>query len=86
MPSSFRLLRISSTLFKVLAWVLLVLMLVGMTGLLVASKQAGGSERAQMVQGMVQMFFSGLIFFLLFFALGEIVRILLAIEAQTRKE
>ena len=86
MPSSFRLLRIFSTLFKVLAWVLLVLMLVGMAGLLVASKQAGGPERAQMLQGMIQMFFSGLIFFFLFFALGEIVRILLAIEAQTRKE
>ncbi len=86
MAPPFRLLRIFSVLFKILAWVLLVLMLIGFVGLVVASKGAGGPERGQAIQAMMQMAVSGVIFFLIFFALGEIIRILLAIESQTRKE
>ena len=73
-------------LLKVFAWVLLVFMLIGIVGILVASKGAGAPERAQAIQAMIQMVFSGLVFFLIFFTLGEIIRILLAIESQTRKE
>ena len=82
----FRLLRIFSVLFKVLAWLLLVLMFIGLVGLLLAARGAAAADRVQTTQMMMNMVFSGLVFFLIFFALGEIIRILLAIEAQTRKE
>lgn len=78
---SFRLLEVIAVLFKILAWVVLLLMAVGVVGLLVGSD----SDNPLSFPILLNMIFSGLVGFLLFFALGEIVRVLLTIERQTRK-
>ncbi len=80
MENSFKLLRIFSIAFKLLAWVTLVLMAVGLVGLFVARNESGVNVTGAMVLNMA---FSGVIAFLLFYALGEIIRLLLAIHDQT---
>jgi hypothetical protein len=81
MNEPFKLLKISALLFKVIAWFVLILMAVGIVALLIGSD----AQAPLPVPVLLNMVFSGLVGFLLFFALGEIVRVLLAIEANTRK-
>ena len=83
MPDPFRLLRILSVVFKVLAFVFLILVLIAVVGILVAPAEVGTPPRLPMIMNMV---FSGLLAFLTLFTLGEIIRLLLVIEAQTKKE
>jgi len=81
--SSFGLLKTLSMVFKVLALVVLALMLIGMVGTLMASKNQGSPVPMPVVLNMV---FSGILAFLMLFTFGEVLRILLAIESNTHKE
>ncbi len=81
--SSFGLLKTLSVVFKVLAFVVLALMLIGMVGTLMASKSQGLPVLMPVVLNMV---FSGILAFLMLFTFGEVLRILLAIESNTHKE
>ena len=83
MTNTFGLLKILSTVFKILAWVVLLLMLVGLVGTLVANRDPASPVPVPMILNMV---FSGILAFLMLFAFGEVIRLLLAIESQTHKE
>ena len=76
---NFKLLRTFSIAFKLLSWVVVVLMGVGLVGLFMARNEPGANGMGPMALNMV---FSGIIAFLLFYALGEIIRLLLAIHDQ----
>jgi len=79
--TGFKLLRIFSMTFKVLAWLTLILMLVGIVGLLVG---ASSDQNAFTLPVVFNMIFSGLLGFLGMYSFGEIIRVLLKIEANTR--
>ncbi len=83
MTNSFGLLNLLSRVFKILAWVVLLLMMVGLVGTLVASKDPASPVPVPMILNMA---FSGVLAFLMLFAFGEVIRLLLTIEQQTRKE
>lgn len=83
MQNSFGLLNKLSVIFKVLACLVFVLMSVGLVGTLVSAKN---SSQAVPVPVVLNMAFSGVLAFLMLFTFGEVIRILLAIEAQTRKQ
>ncbi len=83
MTNSFGLLKVLSTLFKILACVVLLLMLVGLVGILVSNKDPASPVPVPMILNMA---FSGVLAFLTLFAFGEVIRLLLAIEQQTHKE
>ena len=82
MPNSFGLLKGLSVVFKVLACLIFVLMLVGLTGTLIAGRN---QQMPIPVPVILNTFFSGILAFLLLFTFGEVIRLLLAVEAQTRK-
>jgi fructose-specific phosphotransferase system IIC component len=82
MTGSFGALKLFSVVFKVLACLMLALMLTGVVGI-VMSRDASAPFPAPIVLNMV---FSGILAFLLLYAFGEVIRLLLSIEAQTRKE
>lgn len=81
--SSFGLLKTLSVVFKVLAFVVLALMLIGLVGTVMASRNQGTPIPMPVALNMV---FSGILAFLMLFTLGEVLRILLAIESNTHKE
>ncbi len=83
MTNSFGLLKSLSMVFKVLAWVVLLLMMIGLVGILVSNKDPVSPVPIPMILNMV---FSGILAFLMLFAFGEVIRLLLAIEQQTHKE
>ena len=83
MANSFGLLRTLSMVFKALSWLVLLLMLIGLVGTLVANKDPSSPVPIPMILNMI---FSGVVAFLTLFSFGEVIRLLLAIEAQTRKE
>ena len=83
MGNSFKVLRFFSSIFKVLAFLWVILIGVSVAGLLVARKTQPDFPIGQAV---TQVVVSGIVGFLLFFALGEIIRLLLAIEAQTHRD
>ena len=80
MGNSFKLLRIFSVVFKVIAGLVLVLVLVGAVGVVMAK-----DPQISTPQVILNMVFSGLLGFLLMFSLGEIIKVLLLIEQNTRK-
>ena len=80
MSDSFGLLKILSVVFKVLAFVVLVLMLTGVVGLVV-----GRDPSVPLIPLVLNMVFSGVLAFLMMYAFGEVIRLLLAVESQTRK-
>ena len=82
MPNSFGLLKNLSVVFKVLACAVFVLMMVGLVGTVVSSKSQTTPVPMPMILNMA---FSGILAFLMLFTLGEVIRILVAIEGQTRK-
>lgn len=82
MSNSFGLLKILSVVFKVLAFLVFALMLAGVVGILVGRDSSGPLP----VPILLNMLFSGVLAFLMLFAFGEVIRLLLAIESQTRKE
>lgn len=76
MEQSFKLLRIFSVVFKILAWVVLVLMGTGLAGLFVARNEPGVNVTGPVALNMV---FSGVVAFLFFYAFGETIRLLLTL-------
>lgn len=80
MGNSFKLLRIFSVVFKVLAWVVLVLIAVGVTGVIMSKDPAVSTPPV-----VLNMAFSGIVGFLVMYSLSEIIRVLLIIEGNTRK-
>ncbi|MDO8730937.1 MAG: hypothetical protein Q7J69_07150 [Candidatus Omnitrophota bacterium] len=83
MSSSFGLLKILSVTFKVLACVVLVLMLTGAVGIVMTPADPSSPVPVPLILNMV---FNGILAFLTMVAFGEVIRLLLAIESQTRKE
>ena len=83
MTNSFGLLKKLSVIFKVLAFLVLVLMMVGLVGTLMSTRQQGSTMPVPVILNMA---FSGILAFLMLFTFGEVIRILLAIESNTRKE
>ncbi len=81
MEKRFRLLKVFSVTFKVLSLLMLALMVVGLVGIAVGEKPQG-IPLAQVVTNMIV---AMLVTSLMFYSLGEIIRVLLAIEEQTRK-
>lgn len=82
MTGPFGALKIFSVVFKVLGCLMLVLMLTGVVGL-VMGRDTSAPFPTPIVLNMV---FSGVLAFLLLYAFGEVIRLLLAIELQARKE
>ena len=80
MGNSFKLLRIFSVVFKVMSWVVLVLITVGVVGVILSKDPAANTPPV-----LLNMVFSGLLGFLVMYTLGEIIRLLLVIESNTRK-
>ena len=80
MGNPFKLLRIFSVVFRVLAWLVLVLIAVGVTGVIVSKDPEANTPPV-----LLNMVFSGLVGFLVLYSLGEIIRLLLVIESNTRK-
>ena len=80
MEDRFKLLKIFGLLFKVMGWAALVVGIVGAVGVLVG----GGAPQTPRAVSLA-VFLSSALYFILFYTLGEIIRLLLAIEAQTRK-
>jgi VIT1/CCC1 family predicted Fe2+/Mn2+ transporter len=84
MTGSFGALKFFPVVFKVLACLILVLMLTGVVGTVMSRDTSVPFQvQAPIILNMV---FSGILAFLLLYAFGEVIRLLLAIEAQTRKE
>ena len=81
MSDSFGLLKILSIVFKVLAFLMLVLMLIGVVGLVMARDSS-----IPLLPTVMNMLLSGVVGFLMLYAFGDVIRLLLAIESQTRKE
>ena len=80
MDKKFKLLRTFSVVFKILAWATLVIGLVGTVGVLVA----GGTPETPKAMSVV-ILIVGALYFVIFYTVGEVIKVLLAIEEQTRK-
>ena len=81
MNPSFKILGILSVALKVYAFLTLVLMAVGLVGIFMAG-EAVGAQKSQIILNMV---LGGTLFFLVLYSLGDLIRLLLHIETQTRK-
>lgn len=103
MEKKFRILRLIGTIWKILAWIVLIVGLVSSVGVLLASVFGGGimgrfglrpeqmpwwPPRTLGLAGGVAAFIASLIatvlYFLLLYAIGELIYLLLAIEENTR--
>ncbi|MBI3333021.1 MAG: hypothetical protein HYZ93_02895 [Candidatus Omnitrophica bacterium] len=80
MPNPFKLLKLFGVIFKGLAWGTLLIGIIGAVGVLVAAPVPEVPRSMSLA-----ILLNSALFFLLFYAFGELIRILLAIEAQTRK-
>ena len=79
MPN-FKLLKIFGVVFKILAWVILAVGLVGTVGLFIKS---GSSDVPKTMS--ISILTQSLILFLIFYALGEVIKLLLILEERSRK-
>jgi hypothetical protein len=80
MEKKFKLLRTFGVVFKVLAWAALVIGAIGTVGVLVT----GGTPETPRAMSIV-ILIVGALYFVIFYTIGEVVKLLLAIEEQTRK-
>lgn len=95
MESKYRVLRLVATIWKILAWIVLVLFVLGACGTL-ASSFLGGSNPAfgnsnlgalNLVLGLVGavvVLLLGAIYFLSLYAFAEIIDVLISLEVNTR--
>ncbi len=93
MGNKFRMLRIVSTILKILAWLVLVLGVLGGCATLVLGLAGGSSARGEFgplagllsgaVGGVVLILFA-LLYFLFIYAYGELISLLIALEENTR--
>ena len=81
MEDRFRLLKIFSKVFKVVAWAALVIGLVGVVGILIS----GGTPETPRAMAL-QVLLSAALSFVIFYTIAEVIRLLLVIAEQTRKE
>lgn len=95
-PRRFGVLRFIGTLLKVIAWIILILSILGAIGVGLASSQVGAitqnnallsalfsTPAGGIVAGVVTLLF-GLIYFLVLYASGESLHMQLAVEENTR--
>ncbi|MCX6045734.1 MAG: hypothetical protein NT075_11530 [Chloroflexi bacterium] len=95
-PRRFGVLRFIGTLLKVIAWIILILSILGAIGVGLASSQVGtiaqnnpflsalfSTPAGGIVAGVVTLLF-GLIYFLVLYASGESLHMQLAVEENTR--
>ena len=80
MPNSFKLLKIFSVVFKVFAWLVLVMISAAIVGVVMSR-----DPQANTFPVYINMIMSAVVGFVLLFSMGEIIRVLLAIESNTRK-
>ena len=81
MEKRFRLLIVFSILFKIIACATVLTMVIGLVGLFVGGK----TQEVPLLPLALNMVVQLLVTALIFYALGEVIRILLVIEEQTRK-
>ena len=83
MNNPFKLLKVFSIVFKVIAGVLFVIIgIIGTVGILITKDLPPGMSRWVAVPQFLQ----GVFVFLLLYTLAEIIRLLLAVEERTRKQ
>jgi uncharacterized membrane protein YiaA len=80
MESSFKLLRIFSIAFKVFAWLMLVMISIALVGVVMS-----GDPQANTPPVYINMVMTAAVGFLALYSVGEIIRVLLIIEKNTRK-
>lgn len=80
MEKKFKLLHLFGTVFKVLAWAALVIGVIGTVGVLVT----GGTPETPRAMSAV-ILIVGALYFVIFYTVGEVIKVLLAIEEQTKK-
>ncbi len=97
MQQKFRVLRIVAVIWKVLAWLVLVLSILGGCGTLAMGLLAGGGASARssdmlglglgalsgVVTALIAIFF-GVLYFVFLYAFAELVDVMLALEENTR--
>ncbi len=92
MQPKFRVLRIVATLFKILAWIVLVLGLLGSCGALASGLMPAvqGGGRGDMIGlaagigGAIGALVGTLIAFVVFYAYGDLISLLISLEENTR--
>ena len=80
MANSFKLLRIFSVVFKIFAWLVLVMISVAIVGVVMSK-----DTKANIPPVYINMGMSAEVGFLVMYSAGEIIRLLLVIEGNTRK-
>lgn len=80
MANSFKLLRIFSVMFKVFAWLVLVMIAVALVGVVMSKDPQANTPPVY-----VNMVMTAAVGFLSLYSVGEIIRLLLVIESSTRK-
>ena len=80
MPDRFRILRVIAVLFKVIAWAALLVGIIGAVGLFLSKGNPATPKGVSFVILLVSS-----LYFMVFFALSEIIHLLFVIEQQTRK-
>ena len=77
---NFKLLKIFSVIFKILAWVIVLVGLVGTVGLFMK----GGTPEVPKTMS-ISILTQSLVLFLVFYTFGEIIRLLLVLEERSKK-
>ena len=77
---NFKVLKIFGIVFKVFAWVILVVGLIGAAGFFV---KGGTSEVPKTIS--ISILTQSLVLFLVFYAFGEVIKLLLVLEERTKK-
>ncbi|MDD3627062.1 MAG: hypothetical protein PHV06_07055 [bacterium] len=92
MEKKYNVLRFVATLYKILAWVFLVLGILGLPGGVIYGVIMGGQPGQQMAQWVLYgigmgfgSLLAGAIYFVLFMSLGQFIYVFLDIESNTRK-
>ncbi len=80
MSNSFKLLRIFSVVFKVFAWLVLVMIAVALVGVVMSKDPDANPPPVY-----INMIMTAAVGFLALYSVGEIIRVLLLIESNTRK-
>ena len=98
MEKKFRILRIVAVIWKVLAWIVLVISILGGCGTLAIAVMAGSSTGARgadlgigimsgVLGGVITAaiaIFAGVLYFVLLYAFSELIDVMLALEENTR--
>jgi len=80
MTNSFKLLKIFSVAFKVFAWLVLIMISAALVGVVMSKDPQANTPPVYINMGM-----TAAVGFLVLYSVGEIIRVLLVIESNTRK-